>query len=94
MKILKSKRNDFPEFYKEMPIAMFMTTKPTTDLTELKKDIEENGLTYPIVLWPGTKVQVGNQRVEIAKQLGYDMISTYMPNNPDFGNRLQWKKQK
>ena len=92
MKLLKSKQNDFPDIYKEVPIKELDTKKPTTDLTELKKDIEAQGLTWPIVLWPGPTVQVGNQRVEIAKQLGYDTISTYMPNNSDFGNRLQWKK--
>jgi len=92
MKLLKSKQNDFPDFYKEMPLAMLITKKPTTDFTKLKKDIETQGLTWPIVLWPGPTVQVGNQRVEIAKQLGYDTISTYMPNNSDFGNRLQWQK--
>ena len=92
MKLLKSKQNDFPDIYKEMPLAMLITKKPTTDFTELKKDIETQGLTWPIVLWPGPTVQVGNQRVEIAKQLGYDTISTYMPNNSDFGNRLQWQK--
>ena len=92
MKLLKSKQNDFPDIYKEMPLAMLVTKKPTTDLTKLKKDIEAQGLIYPIVLWPGPTVQVGNQRVEIARQLGYDAISTYMPNNSDFGNRLQWKK--
>ena len=92
MKLLKSKQNDFPNIYKEMPLAMLITKKPTTDLTDLKKDIETQGLIWPIVLYPGHKVQVGNQRVEIAKQLGYDTISTYMPNNSDFGNRLQWQK--
>ena len=92
MKLLKSKQNDFPDIYKEVLINELDTTKPTTNLTELKKDIETRGLIWPIVLYPGRKVQVGNQRVEIAKQLGYDAISTYMPNNSDFGNRLQWKK--
>ena len=92
MKLLKSKQNDFPDIYKEVLINELDTTKPTTDLTDLKKDIESRGLTWPIVLYPGPTVQVGNQRVEIAKQLGYDAISTYMPNNSDFGNRLQWKK--
>ena len=93
MKILKSIRNDFPEIYKEVPIGMLDTQKPTTDLLHLTKDIKTQGLIYPIVLFPGLRVQVGNQRVEIAKQLGYNMISAYMPNNSDFGNRLQWKKQ-
>jgi len=50
MKLLKSKQNDFPDIYKEMPLAMLITKKPTTDLTELKKDIEAQGLTWPIVL--------------------------------------------
>ena len=31
MKLLKSKQNDFPDFYKEMPLAMLITKKPTTD---------------------------------------------------------------
>tara|TARA_R110002033_G_scaffold128692_2_gene169751 strand:- start:269 stop:547 length:279 start_codon:yes stop_codon:yes gene_type:complete len=92
MKLLKSKQNDFPDIYKEVPINSLDTKKPTTDFTELKKDIETQGLTWPIVLYPGQKVQVGNQRVEIAKQLGYNTISAYIPNNSDFGNRLQWQK--
>ena len=92
MKLLKSKQNDFPNIYKEVLINNLDTKKPTTDLTDLKKDIETRGLIWPIVLYPGQKVQVGNQRVEIAKQLGYNTISAYIPNNSDFGNRLQWQK--
>ena len=92
MKLLKSKQNDFPNIYKEVLINNLDAKKPTTDFTELKKDIETQGLTWPIVLYPGQKVQVGNQRVEIAKQLGYNTISAYIPNNSDFGNRLQWQK--
>ena len=92
MKLLKSKQNDFPNIYKEVPIDKLDTTKPTTNLTELKKDIETRGLIWPIVLYPGHKVQVGNQRVEIATQLGYDTISAYLSENNDFGNRLRWKK--
>ena len=92
MKLLKSKQNDFPDIYKEVPIKELDTTKPTTNLTDLKKDIETRGLIWPIVLYPGQKVQVGNQRVEIATQLGYDTISAYLSENNDFGNRLRWKK--
>ena len=39
MKLLKSKQNDFPNIYKEVPIDELDTTKPTTDLTDLKKVI-------------------------------------------------------
>ena len=92
MKLLKSKQNDFPNIYKEVPIKELDTTKPTTNLTELKKDIETRGLIWPIVLYPELKVQVGNQQVEIATQLGYDTISAYLSENNDFGNRLRWKK--
>ena len=92
MKLLKSKQNDFPNIYKEVPITDLDTTKPTPDLTDLKKDIETRGLIWPIVLYPEHKVQVGNQRVEIATQLGYDTISAYLSENNDFGNRLQWRK--
>ena len=94
MKLLKSKQNDFPDFYREVPIDMLETKKPVENVAFhlLKKQIESEGLQWPIVVFPGRKVQVGNQRVEIAKQLGYDSISAYMSNNSDFGNRLQWKK--
>ena len=92
MKLLKSKQNDFPDIYKEVLINKLDTKKPTTDLTDLKKDIETRGLIGTIVLYPGHKVQVGNQRVEIATQLGYDTISAYLSKNNDFGNRLRWKK--
>ena len=92
MKLLKSKQNDFPNIYKEVLINNLDTKKPTTDLTDLKKDIETRGLIWPIVLYPELKVQVGNQRVEIATQLGYDTISAYLSKNNDFGNRLRWKK--
>ena len=92
MKLLKSKQNDFPDIYKEVLIKELDTTKPTTNLTDLKKDIETRGLIWPIVLYHELKVQVGNQRVEIATQLGYDTISAYLSENNDFGNRLRWKK--
>ena len=92
MKLLKSKQNDFPDIYKEVPINKLETKKPTTNLTDLKKEIETRVLIWPIVLYPGHKVQVGNQRVEIATQLGYDTISAYLSQNNDFGNRLRWKK--
>jgi len=96
MKLLKSSKNDFPDFYREVPIAMLTTKKPVENVAFhlLKKYIANEGLKWPIVIFPGRKVQVGNQRVEIAKQLGYDSISAYMPTNSDFGNRLQWIKKK
>jgi ParB-like chromosome segregation protein Spo0J len=94
MKLLKSKHNDFPHFYHEVPLAMLDTKSPVQNVAFvlLKKYIATEGLHWPIVVFPGRKVQVGHQRVEIAKQFGYDTISAYMPNNSDFGNRLQWRK--
>ena len=49
MKLLKSKQNDFPNIYKEVPIKELDTKKPTTDLTELKK----------VVFLEGKYVQTG-----------------------------------
>ena len=101
---LRSDRNDFPERYHEYALTDLVAEKPkslgTPELEKLLKNIKEKGMIYPIVIRPKEKdkpevlnVQVGNQRVWIAKELGYTHISAYLSDFEDvnFGNRLQWK---
>ena len=101
---LRADRNDFPERYHEHAIKDLVAEEPkslgTPELKNLLKNIKEKGMIYPIVIRPKDKnkpevlnVQVGNQRVWIAKELGYTHISTYHSDFEDinFGNRLQWK---
>ena len=101
---LRADRNDFPKRYHEHAIADLVAEEPkslgTPELKNLLKNIKEKGMIYPIVIRPKEKdkpevlnVQVGNQRVWIAKELGYTHISTYHSDFEDvnFGNRLQWK---
>ena len=101
---LRADRNDFPQRYHEYAIADLVSEEPkslgTPELKNLLKNIKEKGMIYPIVIRPKEKakpevlnVQVGNQRVWIAKELGYTHISTYHSDFEDvnFGNRLQWK---
>jgi len=101
---LRADRNDFPERYHEHAIKDLVAEEPkslgTPELKNLLKNIKEKGMIYPIVIRPKEKakpevlnVQVGNQRVWIAKELGYTHISTYHSDFEDvnFGNRLQWK---
>ena len=101
---LRADRNDFPERYHEDALSDLVAEEPkslgTPELKNLLKNIKEKGMIYPIVIRPKEKakpevlnVQVGNQRVWIAKELGYTHISTYHSDFEDvnFGNRLQWK---
>ena len=102
---LRSDRNDFPERYHEYALTDLVAEEPkslgTPELKKLFENIKEKGMIYPIVIRPKDKdkpevlnVQVGNQRVWIAKELGYTHISAYHSPFEDinFGNRLQWKK--
>ena len=97
---LRADRNDFPERYHEHAIKDLVAEEPkslgTPELKNLLKNIKEKGMIYPIVIRPKDKnkpevlnVQVGNQRVWIAKELGYTHISTYHSDFEDinFGNR-------
>ena len=101
---LRSDRNDFPERYHEHALSDLVAEEPkslgTPELKKLFENIKEKGMIYPIVIRPKDKdkpevlnVQVGNQRVWIAKELGYTHISAYHSPFEDinFGNRLQWK---
>ena len=102
---LRSYHNDFPKRYHEYALTDLVSEEPkslgTPELKNLLKNIQEKGMIYPIVIRPKDKdkpevlnVQVGRQRVWIAKELGYTHISTYHSDFEDinFGNRLQWKK--
>ena len=102
---LRADRNDFPERYHEHALSDLVSEEPkslvTPELKNLLKNIQEKGMIYPIVVRPKEKdkpevlnVQVGNQRVWIAKELGYTHISAYHSDFEDinFGNRLEWKK--
>ena len=98
---LKSKYNHFPERYHMYALKDLIASEAPKDLTELRKDIETHGLLYPIVVRSNErdkpnklKVQIGNQRVQIAKDLNYTHISGYHSSfeDPDFGNRYKWKK--
>ena len=102
---LRSYHNDFPKRYHEYALTDLVSEEPkslgTPELKNLLKNIKEKGMIYPIVIRPKDKdkpevlnVQVGRQRVWIAKELGYTHISTYHSDFEDinFGNRLQWKK--
>jgi|TARA_R100001530_G_scaffold64376_2_gene46256 ParB-like chromosome segregation protein Spo0J len=101
--ILRANQNKFPERYHEYAIKDLVWDEPSTVdtpiLTNLQKDIQKNGLIYPIVVRSNEKdrpdklfVQVGRQRVWIAKQLGYTHISAYRSpfEDTDFGNKSQW----
>ena len=113
MNLLKSHRNDFPEYYGEFEIEELNNClHPLRDrsdqkdldtrtfrLESLEIDIKENGLTHPSTIWaskrecrtsPNPKlpkelnerrnilyVQIGHQRVWVAKKLGYTHISAY-----------------
>ena len=83
---LRSHRNDFPERYLEYALKDLVSEEPkslgTPELKNLLKNIKEKGMIYPIVVRPKDKnkpevlnFQVGNQRVWIAKELGYTHIS-------------------
>ena len=101
---LRSYHNDFPKRYHEYALTDLVSEEPkslgTPELKNLLKNIQEKGMIYPIVIRPIAKdkpdvlnVQVGTQRVWIAKELGYTHISAYLSDFEDinFGNRLQWK---
>ena len=109
MKLLKSHRNDFPEYYGEFVLQdLNNCANPLRDrsdpgdletrtfrLESLEIDILEYGMTHPIILWETKNtysqwatdrgvskptplfVQIGSQRVYIAKKLGYTHISGY-----------------
>ena len=98
---LKSKYNHFPERYHMYALKDLITNGTPNDLTQLRKDIQTHGLFYPIVVRSNEHdkpnklfVQIGNQRVQAAKDLNYTHISGYYSSfeDPDFGNRLKWKK--
>ena len=87
-KILKSHRNDFPEYYGEYEIKVLKVEDPlyegpdielrTFRVESLETDIQANGLTHPVILWSDNhRVQIGTQRVYVAKRLGYTHISAY-----------------
>ena len=98
-KLLKSKRNDFPERYRVWALEDLIAKNPPNDLTELTEDIKTNGLNYPIVVRSDEKdnpnkplVQIGNQRVRVAKDLNYTHISGYYSHfeDMDFGGIYHW----
>lgn len=91
MKLLKSHNNDFPEYYGEYliddlnnchnPLRFDCATRAFR-VESLEMDIKANGLTHPIILWDTKNtyplyVQIGSQRVWVAKKLGYTHISGY-----------------
>ena len=92
MKLLKAHRNDFPEYYGEYciedlnncdnPLRFDCETRMFR-VESLEIDIKANGLTHPIILWDTKNtfplyVQIGSQRVWVAKKLGYTHISGYL----------------
>jgi len=98
-KLLKSKRNDFPERYCVWALEDLIAKNPPNDLTKLTEDIKTNGLNYPIVVRSDEKdnpnkplVQIGNQRVRVAKDLNYTHISGYYSpfEDMDFGALYHW----
>ena len=98
-KLLKSKRNDFPERYCVWALEDLIAKNPPNDLTKLTEDIKTNGLNYPIVVRSDDEtkpnkpvVQIGNQRVQVAKNLNYTHISGYYSSfeDPHFGDLYQW----
>ena len=117
MNLLKSHRNDFPEYYGEFEIEELNNClHPLRDrsdpkdldtrtfrLESLEMDILAQGLTHPIILWKTKNtysewksghnkptplyVQIGSQRVHIAKKLGYTHISGYQITSHEEMNR-------
>ena len=88
MKLLEAKHIEFPEYHKVYHLHMlgnfidYRSPKRhggTFRLECLMKDLDENGMTHPILLSPSIaySVSVGHQRVWYAKEKGYTHISCY-----------------
>lgn len=115
MKLLKAKYIHYPELYKEYSLSQlenFMdyrrlelshrrTESQRYRLQCLMKELDENGLHYPILVsWVGYRVTVGHQRVWYATQRGYSHISCYhLRDQTDFERVMEsdfseeyWKK--
>ena len=98
MKLLKSHRNDFPQYYAEYSLndlgnttgdpLRFECETRAFRLESLDIDIRANGLTHPIIIW-AFNVQIGHQRVWIAKRLGYTHISAYHVTDQEGYDKVQ-----
>ena len=82
MILLKAKHIQFPEYHKVYHLNMLgnfidyrrkqSTSSQTMRLESLMKDLDENGMTHPIIVsWNAYNVSVGHQRVWYAKEKGY-----------------------
>ena len=92
LKVLRSQRNDFPQYYKECCLndlddIMDPTGPSFKDevfkLKFLERDILKNGMIHPIIMCNQPKLRLGHQRVWIALKLGYTHISSYLVTNPE-----------
>ena len=103
MKLLKAKNILWPEWYKEYSIKQLenfynydrlllkgnRTESQKFRLDCLMKDMDENGLLYPIIVsWTGYRVSVGHQRVWYAYKRGYTHISCYHIPNQRIWDRI------
>src|SRR6056300_710692 len=103
MKLLKAKNILWPEWYKEYNIKQLenfynyerlersnrRTDSQVFRLECLMKDMDEQGLLYPIIVsWVGYRVSVGHQRVWYAYKRGYTHISCYHVPNQRIWDRI------
>jgi hypothetical protein len=98
MILLKAKHIQFPEYHKVYHLNMLgnfidyrrkqSTSSQTMRLESLMKDLDENGMTHPIIVsWNAYNVSVGHQRVWYAKEKGYTHIDCY-----HIENQKQWEQ--
>jgi hypothetical protein len=98
-KILSAKHIEFPEYSKVYHISQLgnfidyrrknLEEDAKFRLECLIKELDENGMTHPILLSPtiAYSVSVGHQRVWYAKQKGYTHIDCY-----EVPNQAAWEK--
>ena len=103
-RILNATHIEFPEYHKVYSITQlgnFIDYRQSLEedarfrLECLMKELDENGMTYPILLSPtiAYSVSVGHQRVWYAKQKGYTHIDCYEVPNQDAWEKVFFSTQ-